>query len=111
MTVARSVRIGDRDVGTAHPPFVIAEMSGNHNGDLGTAATAFYLANRAAMDAGASVPWPERFEAHEVSAIQHAYHRRYDLGEVAFGCEFQNQPPVEAHDVDPQPLRSFVLLR
>ncbi|SFB01666.1 N-acetylneuraminate synthase [Amycolatopsis marina] len=30
----QEVRIGDRVVGAAHRPFVIAEMSGNHNGDL-----------------------------------------------------------------------------
>ncbi|RZQ62026.1 pseudaminic acid synthase [Amycolatopsis suaedae] len=28
------VRIGAHSVGPGHPPFVIAEMSGNHNGDL-----------------------------------------------------------------------------
>lgn len=33
----RSVRVGDRQVDTAHRPFVVAEMSGNHNGDLGRA--------------------------------------------------------------------------
>jgi N-acetylneuraminate synthase len=30
----REVRIGKHTVGAAHRPFVIAEMSGNHNGDL-----------------------------------------------------------------------------
>lgn len=30
----QEVRIGARAVGAAHPPFVIAEMSGNHNGEL-----------------------------------------------------------------------------
>jgi pseudaminic acid synthase len=47
---ARSIRIADRDVGSAYPPFVIAEMSGNHNGDLGTAKDIV----RAAAAAGAS---------------------------------------------------------
>ncbi len=28
------IRIGAHEVGPGHPPFVIAEMSGNHNGDL-----------------------------------------------------------------------------
>jgi pseudaminic acid synthase len=31
---AREVRIGDHLVGADHPPFVIAEMSANHNGSL-----------------------------------------------------------------------------
>lgn len=34
---ARSVRVGEHRVGTDHRPFVVAEMSGNHNGDLGRA--------------------------------------------------------------------------
>ncbi|MEP6464550.1 MAG: pseudaminic acid synthase [Frankiaceae bacterium] len=49
MAAPRSVRIGGRGVGTAYPPFVIAEMSGNHNGDLGTAKEIV----RAAAEAGA----------------------------------------------------------
>ncbi|ASR33784.1 pseudaminic acid synthase [Prauserella marina] len=32
-----SVRIGKHELGRQHPPFVIAEVSGNHNGDLGRA--------------------------------------------------------------------------
>jgi N-acetylneuraminate synthase len=31
---AREIRIGDHRVGVDHPPFLIAEMSGNHNGSL-----------------------------------------------------------------------------
>ena len=33
----RSVEIAGRPVGPDHPPFVICELSGNHNGDLGRA--------------------------------------------------------------------------
>ncbi|MEU6641308.1 pseudaminic acid synthase [Saccharomonospora sp. NPDC046836] len=32
--MSTSVRIGAHEIGPAHPPFVIAEVSGNHNGDL-----------------------------------------------------------------------------
>ncbi|MCL1899672.1 MAG: pseudaminic acid synthase [Promicromonosporaceae bacterium] len=35
--VAPSFRIGQLDVGVGHRPLVVAEMSGNHNGDLGRA--------------------------------------------------------------------------
>ena len=33
----RAVAVGRHQVGPAHRPFVVAEMSGNHNGDLGRA--------------------------------------------------------------------------
>ncbi|WP_188037123.1 pseudaminic acid synthase [Actinotalea sp. JY-7885] len=37
MSASRTVRIGEHVVGEEHRPFVVAEMSGNHNGDLGRA--------------------------------------------------------------------------
>ena len=43
------VRIGEREVGPGAAPFVIAEMSGNHNGDLDKALAIV----RAAAEAGA----------------------------------------------------------
>lgn len=45
------ILIGDRPVGPAHPPFVIAEMSGNHNGDLGRARELVRAAGEAGADA------------------------------------------------------------
>lgn len=30
----KEIRIGNRTIGSGHPPFVIAEMSGNHNQSL-----------------------------------------------------------------------------
>jgi len=44
------VKVGDRVIGPDHEPFVIAEMSGNHNGDLERALDIV----RAAGEAGAS---------------------------------------------------------
>ena len=55
------------------------------------AATDFYLANRKAMDKGASVAWAERFNYDEASAIQHAMNLRIQ-DERAFWAEYQNEP-------------------
>lgn len=54
-------------------------------------ATAYYEANRTAMDAGAQVAWPERFNHDEISAIQHAVNLRLQ-DEAAFFAEYQNEP-------------------
>jgi hypothetical protein len=70
----------------------------------GTAeADAFYVANRDAMDAGARVAWPARFNPDERSALQHAYNLRLDRGEAAFQAEYQNspvKPALEAAGMD-----------
>ena len=48
-------------------------MRQGHGGDE---ATEFYRANREAMDEGAVVAWPERFNHDELSAVQHAMNLR-----------------------------------
>jgi hypothetical protein len=65
------------------------------------AATAFYAAHRAEMDAGAKVGWAERFDRSggELSALQHATNLRLDLGQEAFDAEYQNDPKAELSDV------------
>jgi hypothetical protein len=55
---------------------------------------AFYIANRAAMDAGADVAWPERFEEDEISAVQNVQNIRCDRGEDVFAAEYQNAPRI-----------------
>jgi len=58
------------------------------------AATAFYRKNIKAMDKGAIVGWPERFNGDEISGLQHAMNKRFvDLW--SFEAEFQNNPPAE----------------
>lgn len=73
------------------------------NGDrFGRTAHAFYLENRAAMDAGAVVGNEHRYYGEElddgthreVSTIQHAFNLIADIGWDAFCTEYQNDPPT-----------------
>lgn len=63
------------------------------HGDI-SEATAFYLAHRAEMDAGAKVAWEARYEHDEASAIQHAMNLKL-RDERAFWAEYQNEPLPE----------------
>lgn len=58
-------------------------------------ATAFYVQNRAEMDKGAEVYWPERYFEGEASAIQHAMNKKLE-DEDAFYAEYQNEPRQSA---------------
>ena len=60
----------------------------------GSHATAFYIEHRAAMDAGAAVAWPERYNADEASALQSAMNLYY-RDRAAFFAEYQNTPEPE----------------
>ncbi len=63
-------------------------------------ATEFYAADREAMDAGAEIAWPERFNHDELSAIQHAMNLKLQ-DEAAFFAEYQNEPlPEESSEGD-----------
>ncbi|MFO0911470.1 MAG: terminase gpA endonuclease subunit [Pirellulales bacterium] len=59
-------------------------------------ATEFYREHREAMDAGAIVAWPQRYEHDELSAIQHAINIRL-RDEAAFFAEYQNEPLAESN--------------
>jgi hypothetical protein len=63
------------------------------------AATEFYRENLEAMDEGAAVAWPERFNYDEISAIQHAMNLRLQ-DEAAFFAEYQNEPLPETEAED-----------
>lgn len=66
----------------------------------GDEATEFYRGNRDAMDAGAVIAWPERFNHDELSAIQHAINLKLQ-DEAAFFAEYQNEPlPEDEADSD-----------
>ncbi len=62
-------------------------------GDLRDA-TAFYEANREALDEGAVIAWPERYNHDEASAVQHAINLKLQ-NEAAFYAEYQNDPLPE----------------
>jgi pseudaminic acid synthase len=48
---ARTVSIAGRRIGPDHPPYIVAEMSGNHNGDIGRAFRILDAAKEAEADA------------------------------------------------------------
>lgn len=74
---------------------------GQRAGEGTKAADAFYAENRADMDEGAKVAWPERKHDEELSALQHAMNLRCDRGEAAFASEFQNDPlPDQSSDLE-----------
>lgn len=59
--------------------------------DTLTTATAFYKSNRDDMDRGAVVPWAQRHEPHEISALQNAFNLRL-RDQASFDAEYQNTP-------------------
>lgn len=63
-----------------------------------TAATEFYRAHQAEMDAGCEASWSVRYNSDEISAIQHAMNRKHDLGDAAFFAECQNSPLATVND-------------
>ena len=48
---ATSVKIDGREIGPGHPPYIVAEMSGNHNGEIGRAKALIDAAKAAGADA------------------------------------------------------------
>lgn len=51
MTVNPSISIAGREIGADHPPYIVAEMSGNHNGDLSRALEIVAMAKAVGADA------------------------------------------------------------
>jgi hypothetical protein len=63
-------------------------------GNKGVEATEFYSEHRDEMDAGAVVAWDERYNADELSALQHAMNLWIE-DPAAFAAEMQNDPIPE----------------
>lgn len=72
-------------------PYDEARREGLEAGEGMRRATAFYLANRDAMDAGAEASWAARFNADEASAVQHAMNL-WLADPDGFASEYQNEP-------------------
>jgi hypothetical protein len=76
--------------------------------EFGRIAHAFYVENRAAMDAGAEVANPNRFDPQElpdgtqleVSALQRYYNEVARIGPEAVASEYDNDPPEEAGPIE-----------
>ncbi|MEX2670913.1 MAG: terminase gpA endonuclease subunit [Phycisphaeraceae bacterium] len=72
---------------------------GLREGDGGKRATELYRRDREQMDDGAVVAWPERYNADELSALQHAMNLKL-RDEDAFFAEYQNEPATAQLDED-----------
>ena len=72
--------------------YVAIRSEGLRVGDGGKEATEFYRQHQGEMDAGAAIAWPQRFNADELSGLQHAVNLRCDMGDEAFNAEYQNEP-------------------
>ena len=71
-----------------------AELANDGDGSL---ATEFYRAHREEMDRGALPSWPARYNADELSAVQHAMNLYY-RDRAAFFAECQNAPLDDHRD-------------
>lgn len=63
-------------------------------------AMTYYKAHQAEMEAGHEIADPSLFAEGEVSAIQHAVHKLWEIGDYAFAAEMQNAPKSDRPDVE-----------
>ncbi len=76
--------------------YILMRKEAQESGDRTAAkATAFYVANREAMDEGAIVSNPHSIKEGDVSALQSHYNQIADAGLDNFLTEYQNAPPVD----------------
>lgn len=60
------------------------------------AANEFWRSHLPAIEEGSVAAWPERKNDDDISAVQHAYNLRLDMGDVSFESEYQNAPYDES---------------
>lgn len=75
----------------AWEPYNRIRIDGINAGEGMKPATAYYLKNREALDAGAKASWEARFNPDEASAVQHAMNL-YLADPDGFSSEYQNDP-------------------
>ncbi|GGC11345.1 pseudaminic acid synthase [Cellulomonas carbonis] len=89
----RSVRVGDHQVGEDHRPFVVAEMSGNHNGDLGRALAIV----DAIAESGAQAVKLQTYTADTITIDADGPAFRVSSGHELWGGKNLHQLYTEAH--------------
>ncbi len=68
--MAERVRVGSRWVGKGEPPYIIAEVGANHNGDMGLAREMIAAAKDCGCDAVKFQLW-DRYVGHTESYVRH----------------------------------------
>lgn len=76
MAESRIIAIAGRQIGPGHPPYIVAEMSGNHNGDLDRA----FAIIAAAADAGADAVKLQTYTADTITIDHNGPGFRIDGG-------------------------------
>lgn len=66
----KTFKLGERPIGTAHPPYVIAEIGSNHNGDMDLCRRLIDAAAEAGADAVKFQSWSEQSLASETQFAQ-----------------------------------------
>ena len=80
--------------------YAVIRADSFRNDGNGREATEFYRQYQPAMDEGAVLAWPERYNEDELTGLQHAMNLRLQ-DERAFWAEYQNQPlPEETEDAE-----------